>query len=90
MLPGSHPSLPGHFPAQPVVPGVLILEWIADAAREWRGSDLRLNALPAVKFLSPLLPDEILDILLQDDEGPLRFRCAVGARLVAQGVLEMA
>lgn len=89
-LPATHPCLPGHFPGQPVVPGVMILEWVADAAREWRGAGPRLTGLPSVKFMSPLLPEELLEIHLDDDGGVLKFRCLVGDRWVAQGVLELA
>ncbi|WP_018860622.1 MULTISPECIES: hypothetical protein [unclassified Thioalkalivibrio] len=53
-IPDSHPSLPGHFPDQPVVPGVVILDTVDAVAREsGLGS---VAALPRVKFLAPLLP----------------------------------
>jgi len=29
-----HPSLPGHFPGNPVVPGVVILEEVLEAIRQ--------------------------------------------------------
>ena len=31
-----HPSLPGHFPGTPLVPGVVILDEIVAALAEWR------------------------------------------------------
>jgi 3-hydroxyacyl-[acyl-carrier-protein] dehydratase len=52
----SHPSLPGHFPGNPVVPGVVLLDRIA-AALERHGAG-RLARIGAVKFLAPLKPDE--------------------------------
>ena len=51
-----HPSLPGHFPGHPLVPGVILLEQVAIALRAWRGEHL-IRVLEA-KFMAPLLPAE--------------------------------
>lgn len=51
-----HPSLPGHFPGHPLVPGVLLLEQVAIALRQWRGE--RLARVVEAKFVAPLLPGE--------------------------------
>ena len=51
-----HPSLPGHFPGHPLVPGVILLEQVAIALRAWRGQHL-IRVLEA-KFMAPLLPAE--------------------------------
>ena len=32
-----HPALAGHFPGNPIVPGVLILDEVMRAAEQWRG-----------------------------------------------------
>jgi 3-hydroxymyristoyl/3-hydroxydecanoyl-(acyl carrier protein) dehydratase len=53
-----HPSLPGHFPGQPVMPGVLLLERLIEAAQASIGSPLHVMGMPQVKFLAPLLPGE--------------------------------
>lgn len=90
MVPVEHPSLPGHFPGNPIVPGVLLLERVLDAARAWRGPGSRLAGLPAVKFLSPLLPAERFDIHLEDEGTRIRFTCTAGIRLLAQGSLALA
>ena len=82
-----HPSLPGHFPGRPLVPGVVLLERVVDAARAWRGASLRIAGFPSVKFLSPLQPGQAFEIHLQDDGAQLRFSCSAGARLLAQGTL---
>ena len=39
-----HPSLPGHFPDAPLVPGVLILDEVLAALRDWQ-KDCQLTAI---------------------------------------------
>ena len=80
-----HPCLDGHFPGNPIVPGVVLLEAVAAAVREWRG--VAVSGFPSVKFVSPLRPDEQMEIILSggDAAAPLRFRCESGGRLLAQG-----
>lgn len=52
-----HPSLPGHFPGHPIVPGVLVLEHVVAVIEAANGPLGRLR-LPQVKFARPLLPGE--------------------------------
>ncbi|HJW81088.1 MAG TPA: hypothetical protein VJ396_02495 [Acidiferrobacterales bacterium] len=60
-IPASHPALPGHFPGQPVVPGVVLLDLVQAALCETiRGA--RITGLPSVKFLAPLRPEEDVEI----------------------------
>lgn len=56
-IPHDHPSLPGHFPGRPVVPGVVLLDRVF-AAIEAAHGPLAAAQLPQVKFLQPLLPGE--------------------------------
>lgn len=65
-----HPALPGHFPGNPVVPGVVLLERVAAACKAWRGDTV--GALDA-KFLRPLLPDEPAAVELREDGSRVRF-----------------
>lgn len=85
-----HPSLPGHFPGQPVVPGVLLLDCVIQAAEAWMGGPLRVTSLPQVKFLAPLLPEQEAELELSRhgaDLQELRFVVRREALVVAQGAL---
>jgi 3-hydroxymyristoyl/3-hydroxydecanoyl-(acyl carrier protein) dehydratases len=62
-IPANHPSLAGHFPGAPVVPGVVILHEVAAALAEWRPG-YQLTGVRAVKFLLPLKPEQWFTICL--------------------------
>ena len=62
-MPADHPSLAGHFPGQPVVPAVVLLDAVLAAIRT-RG-DFVLRSIPAAKFLQPVLPDERVELRIQ-------------------------
>lgn len=66
----AHPALAGHFPGNPVVPGVVLLERVAAALRAWRGE--RVAKLDA-KFVQPLLPAEDAVIELHAEAARVRF-----------------
>jgi 3-hydroxymyristoyl/3-hydroxydecanoyl-(acyl carrier protein) dehydratase len=66
----SHPALAGHFPGNPVVPGVVVLERVAAVLHAWRGE--RVEKLDA-KFVQPLLPDEDAVIELEADAARVHF-----------------
>jgi 3-hydroxyacyl-[acyl-carrier-protein] dehydratase len=81
-----HPCLPGHFPGQPLVPGVLLLEYVADALRSWRGQ--RLARIVEAKFMAPLYPGETAQLELGENAGRLRFEILRGSQVLARGVVE--
>jgi 3-hydroxymyristoyl/3-hydroxydecanoyl-(acyl carrier protein) dehydratase len=84
-----HPSLAGHFPGYPIVPGVVLLNEVLDTLRRGSGVRLSVTGLPLVKFASPLRPGEVVTIRVDDDEtAAATFSCRVNARLIASGVIE--
>ena len=83
-----HPSLAGHFPGHPVVPGVVMLGEIMNAIREMAREHIEFVGIPSAKFLSPLNPGEPLTIRLdQQGDGAMEFTCTTGFRLIASGCL---
>lgn len=86
-----HPALPGHFPGQPLVPGVILLEQVAIALRAWRGQ--RLARVLEAKFMAPLLPDEAATLRLSGAStggSKIRFAIERDGTLLARGVVEAA
>ena len=86
-VPPDHPSIPGHFPGRPVVPGVVVLERVVEAIEAARGP-LRALRLPQVKFAQPLLPGETAEVVLEAVEGDAprwRFRVLRQGATIASG-----
>ena len=88
-VPADHPSLPGHFPGRPLVPGVVLLERVLEAIEAGHGA-LGPLRLPQVKFLQPLRPGEEARVELEcagsPDAAPRwRFRVWRADTLLASG-----
>jgi 3-hydroxyacyl-[acyl-carrier-protein] dehydratase len=81
-----HPCLPGHFPGHPLVPGVLVLEHVARALRDWRNQ--RLARVREVKFLAPLHPREVAELELTSRSGQVRFEMRCDGKVLARGAIE--
>lgn len=81
-----HPCLPGHFPGHPLVPGVVMLQHVAKALRDWR--DQRLARVVEAKFLAPLHPDERATLALDEKAGRVRFEIRRENQTLARGVIE--
>ncbi len=86
-----HPTLPGHFPDAPLVPGVVILDEVLAALCEWQQTS-RLTGIRTVKFLAPLRPDQPFTIFLSvEDErsAEVNFFCRAEDRVIVEGRLEV-
>ena len=91
----AHPALAGHFPDNPVVPGVMLLERVLDAAQRCFGLRTDELQMPQVKFLRSLLPEQTAELVLErmvsDATNPgnmrIRFRIEREDALLASGEL---
>ena len=63
LVSAAHPSIPGHFPGKPIVPGVLMVDQVLAAIRQLAGHEL--VRLQYVKFSSALSPDEQAHVLCE-------------------------
>jgi 3-hydroxyacyl-[acyl-carrier-protein] dehydratase len=89
LVASGHPSLAGHFPGRPIVPGVVLLDCVLREAEQWLGRPLQVSGLSQAKFTAPLLPQEQAQMQLQLDGSELRFRIARDGTLIAQGALTL-
>lgn len=72
-IPHDHPSLPGHFPGNPVVPGVVVLDRVFAAIEATHGHAAAWR-LPQVKFVQPLLPGQDARVELEGAAPRWRFK----------------
>lgn len=90
VIPASHPSLEGHFPGNPVVPGVVILDKILqeiDAA--WPGQGV--TGFSFVKFINPIRAEIKIQIsIIEKDREKLKFECKHGEEIMVSGQCKIA
>jgi len=91
-----HPSLDGHFPGNPVVPGVVIIDYVRQCIEQWKHCFVDASSLKSVKFLSPVLMSDVssqsLNIVLEEKKSlsssqaiKIEFRCLQNDDLIVQG-----
>lgn len=87
-VPVDHPAFAGHFPGQPLLPGVTVLSEVMERVACVPGLSTRLGPSPLLsnaKFLAPVVPGSVLRVLLTEEATQLRFEVRREAALVAQG-----
>ncbi len=86
-----HPALAGHFPGNPIVPGVVLLDEIiraTEAQISCSGQRWWVSDIPAVKFLRPLLPGQLCVVnFAEHDQGQIKFTCRSQGEVIATGQL---
>jgi len=88
MIPADAPFLAGHFPGAPLVPGVVILQYVVEETARQLGQQVSPRQIKTAKFLAPLRPGEPLTIELDvSAESAVRFNCRSGERQIATGEL---
>ena len=87
VVPSDHPSIAGHFPGNPIVPGVVMLDAAAALAEQRAGR--RVTGVRAAKFRSPLRPGtECLVRLSPRADGALDLVCSLGESTLLSAVLD--
>ena len=95
----NEPFCPGHFPGQPIMPGVLILEALAQTGAvaalslpENRGRLAVFGGVKNCRFKKPVTPGDVLELSceLVERRGPIGYGKAVarvGGKIAAQAEL---
>ncbi|MGH8474334.1 MAG: hypothetical protein ACRER2_00935 [Methylococcales bacterium] len=88
-LSAQQPCFEGHFPNDPIVPGVMLLDMVRIITREWK-PNTRIKALSNVKFHLSLHPEESFTITITETRKLLlHFVCHRGDQDIASGALTL-
>ncbi|HZK63010.1 MAG TPA: 3-hydroxyacyl-ACP dehydratase [Puia sp.] len=70
-----HAIFKGHFPGQPIFPGVCMLEMIQEIMEVHLDQKLRISRGPLIKFLSMIIPEKnpllLVDIQYEKKDGKI-------------------
>ena len=99
----NEPFFPGHFPGAPVMPGVLIIEAMAQVAgvmiyRDLPDKEKKLiyfTGIESAKFRRPVLPGDQLLIKMEllarrSNFGKMQGRATVDGKLVTEAIVQFA
>lgn len=85
----THPSLKGHFPGNPIVPGVVILDEVIQIIKIVK-PDFMIIAMPIVKFTQPLLAEQNVHVeIKQKTNTTISFICTYNDIKLAAGQLTL-
>lgn len=85
VIPADHPALPGHFPGNPTVPGVLLLAQVLRVLEASGESPARLRSLKHAKFIEPLPPGQEAVVTYAYDGATLAFSVTGNGRVIMKG-----
>lgn len=82
-----HPIYKGHFPQQPVVPGVCTLQIIKECVSDITKKDIRYSTIPSCKFTSLIVPsEELIELTIDLDAN---YSCNASVNILGQSVLKL-
>lgn len=86
-----HPALVGHFPGNPVVPGVVILSELVQATEAWLDWSGDPVSVTSIKFMRLLRPSEAFTLHLERlSENSVSFAILRSQDRIAAGTLQRA
>jgi len=89
-IPSDSPWFRGHFPGEPILPGVAQIGMVKDAIRQARDQDLKVTGVRRVRFKQIIRPDDKLKLIatpLKQNVGAYTFRILVENEAVCSGVM---
>jgi 3-hydroxymyristoyl/3-hydroxydecanoyl-(acyl carrier protein) dehydratase len=85
----NHPAYAGHFPGQPILPGVVLLDAMVHSLAALQDIAASGIQIKSAKFLSPVRPGETITLDYElTAAGPYRFEIMANGRRAASGVVE--
>ncbi len=90
--PPDSPWFSGHFPGQPILPGIAQLGMVFDAIRHFGNPDKKISHISRVRFKQMIRPDDHLHVVVTPQKGQAgsyAFRIMLDAELACSGLMKI-
>jgi len=84
------PWFSGHFPGEPIFPGVAQLGMVFDAIKQACGKNLKISQVKRVKFKQIIRPNDKIQIVAKpkdEDNNSFSFKIMVDSELACSGIM---
>ena len=91
-VPATSPWFDGHFPGEPVLPGLAQISMVFDVIREASDGELRVLSVSRVRFKRIVRPEDRLEVIatpLKKEANAFSFRIQIQDDLVCSGVMRL-
>lgn len=81
----------GHFPSQPLLPGVVQLNWVMHYSQCLLGMSSSIESIDVIKFQIPILPNDrlLLQLNWHEEQHKLQFSYTVAHKVASSGKLKL-
>ena len=89
-IPAESPWFEGHFPGDPLLPGIAQLHMVMEAIRATLNEAVCLTGLKRVRFKRIIRPEETIDIAVdpvEDKPGMYRFQLLIEGEIACSGIM---
>ncbi len=90
----SSPWFSGHFPDEPILPGIAVLAMVTDVIREHASEkkrNIRISGIRRVRFRLPVKPAEVLELSLsfsrREASSSYHFRVELKGKTICTGIV---
>ena len=88
----AHDLYKGHFPDQPVVPGVMQLQIVKEIFEKYLGKNLSIKKVRQIKYMIPIIPDDYHRLSFElkfKNTSTIVFQITSGDALFSKGSVEL-
>ena len=88
--PPDSPWFDGHFPGQPILPGIAQLGMVFDVIRRFGNPDMQITQISRVRFKQMIRPDDHLQVMVaprKGHAGSYTFRIMLDTELACSGLM---
>lgn len=91
-VPGDSPWFWGHFPGEPILPGIAQLGMVLDTISRAGDRELKIQSVSRVRFKQAIRPGDHLKItasLKENEASAYNFRITIAEEVVCSGVMTL-